>query len=123
MHLGIGMRDLSPLITVLLILVSGSYLESCVSERNLLKAMVPEPNSKDPPPLDSHTLWIGHDVSELRQEFGKPDAILEARPKRGTYRNGIPAYAVIYSSHHQGKCIDAYVVAESTGKILRYYCR
>ena len=70
--------------------------------------------------------WVGRSRDELVEALGPPDAIYEARPKYTNYwKSGIPAYTYVYTSDRNspGRCIDAYVVAEPTATVIKYYCR
>ena len=69
--------------------------------------------------------WLHRDVRDLVSERGKPDMVLEARPRYGEYRNGIPAMTYVYKPDPAtGRtCYDAFVVIAVTGQIARYYCR
>ena len=69
--------------------------------------------------------WLHRDVRDLVSERGKPDMVLEARPRYGEYRNGIPAMTYVYKPDPAtGRtCHDAFVVIAVTGQIARYYCR
>lgn len=69
--------------------------------------------------------WVGRSRDELVSALGPPDAIYEARPRYGEYDAGIPASTYVYSSGNGTSmlCIDAYVVAEPTSTVIKYYCR
>ena len=69
--------------------------------------------------------WIGSDVDDLVRGRGAPYLVLEARPKYGNFRDGIPAVSYVYAPiEGSGKaCFDTYVVVEETGTVVRYYCR
>jgi hypothetical protein len=70
--------------------------------------------------------WVGRSRDELMDALGPPDAMYEARPKYMDYwKAGIPATTYVYRSANDaaGHCIDAYVVAETTSTVIRYYCR
>ena len=63
---------------------------------------------------------------ELLESLGPPDVIYEARPKFMDYwEGGIPAYTYVYADGNSssGRCIDAYVVAEPTATVIKYFCR
>ena len=70
--------------------------------------------------------WVGRSCDELVDALGAPDAIYEARPRFMNYwKAGIPAYTYVYrgDTNSLGRCIDAYVVAEPTSTVIKYYCR
>ena len=70
--------------------------------------------------------WIGRSRDELVESLGPPDFIYEARPRFMDYwEGGIPAYTYVYGgdTNSPGRCIDAYVVAEPTSTVIKYYCR
>jgi hypothetical protein len=69
--------------------------------------------------------WVGSDIGQLLDQRGPPDLMLEARPKYGEYRYGMPAVSYVYRPDPGSgtQCYETYVVIEATGKIDRYYCR
>jgi hypothetical protein len=70
--------------------------------------------------------WVGRSRDELVEARGPPDAIYEARPRfMDDWKDGIPAVTYVYSDTNEasGHCIDAYVVAEPTSTVIKYYCR
>ena len=70
--------------------------------------------------------WVGRSRDELVEALGPPDFIYEARPRYTNYwKAGIPAYTYVYAGGNSssGRCIDAYVVAEPTSTVIKYYCR
>jgi hypothetical protein len=69
--------------------------------------------------------WIGSDVDALVRVRGDPYLILEARPRYGEFRDGIPAVSYVYApSEGSGQvCFDTYVVVAETRTVVRYYCR
>ena len=70
--------------------------------------------------------WVGRSVEELLDTLGPPDAVYEARPRTVDYWElGFPLYMYIYAGANgsSGRCIDAYVVAEPTSTVVKYYCR
>ncbi len=70
--------------------------------------------------------WVGRTREELLNALGPPDAVLEARPKFvDQWKGGVPVYMYVYSGANKssGKCIDAYVVAEPSSTVIKYYCR
>jgi len=70
--------------------------------------------------------WVGRTREQLLGALGPPDAIYEARPKTVDYwEAGIPVYMYVYSGADKspGHCIDAYVVAEPSSTVIKYYCR
>ena len=62
-------------------------------------------------------------VDELVALYGRPDLILEARPRYGEYRDGVPAVSYVYKPRDGRQCYDTFVVIIATGRIARYYCR
>ena len=60
---------------------------------------------------------------ELVALYGPPDLVLEARPRDGEFRDGIPALSYIYKPRDGRRCYDTFVVVMATGKVARYYCR
>jgi len=70
--------------------------------------------------------WVGRSRDELVDTLGPPDFMYEARPRFMNYwKAGIPATTYVYRSANDasGHCIDAYVVAETTSTVIKYYCR
>lgn len=70
--------------------------------------------------------WVGRSRDELVNALGPPDFVYEARPRFMNYwKAGIPAYTYVYrgDTNSTGRCIDAYVVAEPTSTVIKYYCR
>ena len=70
--------------------------------------------------------WVGRSRDELVDALGPPDFVYEARPRFSNYwKAGIPAYTYVYrgDTNLPGRCIDAYVVAEPTSTVIKYYCR
>jgi len=69
--------------------------------------------------------WVGHQVEELIAERGQPDIVLEAKPKYSSFNHDTHVLSYIYYNHSAtgGSCIDAYVVVEDSGTIIKYYCR
>jgi hypothetical protein len=70
-------------------------------------------------PLVSEVIY----ADELVALYGPPDLVLEARPKDGEYRDGVPALSYIYKPRDGRKCYDTFVVIMETGKVARYHCR
>ena len=62
-------------------------------------------------------------VDELIASHGPPDLILEARPRYGEFRDGIPAVSYIYKPRDGRPCFDTFVVIMTTGTVARHYCR
>ena len=69
--------------------------------------------------------WVGHQVEELITERGQPDSVLEAKPRWYSFEHGVHVLSYIYYNEvaEGGSCIDAYVVVEDSGSIIKYYCR
>lgn len=70
--------------------------------------------------------WVGRSLDDLLDTLGPPDVVYEARPRTVKYwESGIPVYMYIYAGANSstGRCIDAYVVAEPTSTVIKYYCR
>jgi hypothetical protein len=69
--------------------------------------------------------WIGCEDTDLIATRGEPSLILEARPRKAQYRDGIPAMSYVYfpTGDQARSCIDTYVVVEETRQVVRYYCR
>ena len=69
--------------------------------------------------------WVGHQVEELIAERGQPDSVLEAKPRWSSFEHGVHVLSYIYYNDTVagGSCIDAYVVVEDSGAIIKYYCR
>ena len=69
--------------------------------------------------------WVGRSRQELLDALGPPDAVYEARHRFAEFEAGIPASTYIYTSGlaYSGHCIDAYVVDQPTGTVIKYYCR
>jgi hypothetical protein len=63
------------------------------------------------------------DVDELVAQYGSPDMILEARPRYGDYRYGVPAVSYVYKPRDGRLCYETFVVIMATGRVERYYCR
>ena len=80
--------------------------------------------TSDPRSFDNP--WVGRSLDDLLDTLGPPDAVYEARPRTVEYwESGIPVYMYIYAGANSstGRCIDAYVVAEPTSTVIKYYCR
>jgi hypothetical protein len=56
---------------------------------------------------------------------GQPDSVLEAKPKWSSFEHGVRVLSYIYYNDKAagGSCIDAFVVVEDSGTIIKYYCR
>ena len=70
--------------------------------------------------------WVGRSRDELIEALGPPEFVLEARPRFSNgWPDGFPAYTYVYrgDTNSPGHCIDAYVVAEPTSTVIKYYCR
>jgi hypothetical protein len=117
------MGNIPTQVVVSVLLILAFQLESCVSSRDHVKASIPLNEPKNILASYAQSAWIGHNASELLLKYGEPDSILEARPKGTSYKDGIPAYTLVYLHQQDKKCIDAYVVAVGTRQIIRYYCR
>lgn len=66
--------------------------------------------------------WVGYQVEDLIGARGWPDDVLEdVKPRR----HGVDVLLyTYYSKADVGRsCIDAFVVVEDTGTIIKYYCR
>ena len=74
---------------------------------------------------NSGDAWVGHQVEELVDDLGQPEIVLEARPRFFPFKDGVRAFSYIYYGETNAgrRCIDAFVVAEETGTIIKYYCR
>ncbi len=68
---------------------------------------------------------VGRQVEELIAERGLPDDVLEARPKGSSFQHGVHVLSYIYYNEtaEGGSCIDAFVVVEDSGTIIKYYRR
>jgi hypothetical protein len=62
-------------------------------------------------------------VDELVALYGEPDLILEARPRYGEFRDGIPALSYVYRPRGGRLCHETFVVIMATGRVARFYCR
>jgi hypothetical protein len=69
--------------------------------------------------------WVGHQVEELIAERGPPDDVLEAKPKWTSFEHGVHVLSYIYYNESAAgeSCIDAFVVVEVSGTIIKYNCR
>ena len=70
--------------------------------------------------------WVGRSRDELIEALGPPEFVYEARPRfSNDWADGFPAYTYVYrgDTNSPGRCIDAYVVAEPTSTVIKYYCR
>ena len=69
--------------------------------------------------------WVGENIDSLIEVRGPPAMVLEARPKWTEFKDGVPVLSYIYpaSSTAGQSCIDTFVVVETTGLIVKYYCR
>ncbi len=58
-------------------------------------------------------------------ERGQPDSVLEAKPRWSSFKDGVHVLSYIYynDTAARGSCIDAFVVVEDSGAIIKYYCR
>ena len=73
----------------------------------------------------SDNTWVGRSRDELVDALGPPDSVYEARPRFTDYwEAGFPAYTYVYGGGgSSGRCIDAYVIAQPTGTVIKYFCR
>ena len=74
----------------------------------------------------SNNPWVGRSRDELIEALGPPEFVYEARPIfSNDWADGFPAYTYVYrgDTNSPGHCIDAYVVAEPTSTVIKYYCR
>jgi hypothetical protein len=62
-------------------------------------------------------------VKELVAVYGQPDLVLEARPRDGEFKDGIPALAYVYFPRDGRQCYETFVVIMATGEVARFYCR
>ena len=69
--------------------------------------------------------WVGRESEELIAELGAPDAIYKTKPTGNHLDAGNHALSYIYEidSESDDSCISVYVVAETTGEIIKYFCR
>lgn len=67
--------------------------------------------------------WVSYSVDELIATRGEPDEIFHAIPMGSTFDHGVHIDAYVYGLYNKGPCIDAYVVVEASGQIVRYHCR
>lgn len=67
--------------------------------------------------------WVGYSVDDLIAARGEPDGIYHAIPLGGTFDHGVHIDSYVYGLYDRGPCVDAYVVVEETGQIVRYHCR
>jgi hypothetical protein len=77
-------------------------------------------------PRYSDNPWVGKSLEELLETLGPPDAVYEAKPKTVDYwESGVPVYMYVYAGakSSSGRCVDAYVVAEPTSTVIKYFCR
>ena len=66
--------------------------------------------------------WVGHQIEELIDDRGLPESVLEAKPRWSSFRHGVYVLSYIYYSEPTtgGSCIDAFVVVEDSGTIIKY---
>lgn len=74
------------------------------------------------PVMNSNKIEVEY-VDELVALFGTPDLVLEARPRNGEFRSGMPALAYVYKPRDGRRCYDTFVVIMATGRVARYHCR
>lgn len=67
--------------------------------------------------------WVGYSVDDLIAARGEPDEIYHAIPMGSTFDHGVHIDSYVYGLYDRGPCVDAYVVVEETGQIVRYHCR
>ena len=103
-----------------LILAGGCTLPTVPDERSALSA-------EEYQLLYSHfgEPWVGDDVAALVADRGAPDSVLEAKHRLAEFKHGVHVLSYIYYNRAPGSssCIDAYVVVEETGVIIKHYCR
>ena len=121
------MRGMELLWTILILPLHGCALETLIfGDSDVLPADVPYPTYNYSAYFRSFdNAWVGRSRDELVDALGPPDFVYEARPKFTDYwEAGIPAYTYVYADGGSStRCIDAYVVAEPTGTVIKYYCR
>jgi hypothetical protein len=78
-----------------------------------------------PPHYDAGVRMIGRTVDDTVEQIGRPDFILDGRPRYGEYKDGIPVLSYVYMSetYFGTNCIDVLVVTQQSGKVARYHCR
>jgi hypothetical protein len=69
--------------------------------------------------------WVGLQVEDLIASRGPPDDVLEAKPRWTSFTHDVHVLSYIYYSGTDAgrSCIDAFVVVEDTGTVIKYYCR
>jgi hypothetical protein len=69
--------------------------------------------------------WVGRQIEDLIDARGQPDIVLEAKPRWSSFKDGVHVDSYIYydGTTPGRSCIDAFVVVEDTGTIIKYFCR
>lgn len=121
------MQPLAMFWTIVILPLNGCALESLIfGDSDVLPADLPLATydySAYSRSFDNE--WIGRSRDDLVDALGPPDFIYEARPKFTEYwEAGIPAYTYVYAGGGSpARCVDAYVVDQPTGTVIKYYCR
>ena len=107
-------------LSTVLILAGGCTITPISDERSSLSA-------EDYQALHSHfdESRVGDNIATLLAERGPPDTILEGQPLMAPSDRGVHVLSYVYDDRVPGgaACIDAYVVVEETGVIIKHHCR
>ncbi len=69
--------------------------------------------------MAERTKWLGQHADSLIKDLGEPAQIVNA-----TLLGGPGSVALVYTDQPNNMgCIDAYVIVQETGEILKYFCR
>jgi hypothetical protein len=69
--------------------------------------------------MAERTKWLGQHADSLIDELGEPAQIVNA-----TQLGGPGSVALVYTDQpNNNGCIDAYVIVQETGEVLKYFCR
>ena len=71
------------------------------------------------------SFWVGKNVSELVEGLGKPDMMIDTRPRGGGFSDGAYKYAYVYlpKPDTADQCIRAYVIDHLSGEVIKFHCR
>ena len=69
--------------------------------------------------------WVGRSVSELLENLGQPDLMIDTVPRGATNYDGVYKYAYVYlpKPGSNDQCVNAYVIDDLSSEVIKFYCR
>jgi hypothetical protein len=114
------------------LIVSCFFLAGCtvseyvVSDNSAANQRPPPSRYRDDPgALDLPNIWVGKNVSELVEGLGKPDMMIDTRPRGGGLYDGVCNYAYVYlpKPDTADQCFRTYMIDDLSEEVTKFHCR